>query len=661
MGSARSPTDCSNNNNNLLLRSRAGGRNSTTVLPLVHPAPNQTLPRHASSTTNNFLHGGMYVPNKDKKRRAQQRRSRSNRVYRFRITAEIVDLWLRLWYTSPVVAITTGLLVSCLLMFYIVIPIASSFFVAIHENGALRRPRRRGIDWLLTDTLLLEMLPSAKEERVRVERFAMERVQKQGDKTRLEVLELLAPYWYHRNDLRKATQIAGGANAKIEPEQEVKSPKNQEDVVTVSESERQPTDPVSAKVLSSEEKTQSDGEGDTHRRLLRTLQTIDMIANNSRCPVNLSDTDLETTLVVQSSLDRVWVLDETCRRWKAPIVAVVAVKAEEKHRVEHDLVGWRDKCPQLNLIVYYLNEDIEGRPEQYPVNVLRNMALDAVQTSHVLVVDVDFVPSATLDKTVHSVLLEQCNQRSSSVGFNATINEKEAVVVPAFQRLLSPPCTTDKDCKRHLRLDSSFIPHSFDDLQRCHKAKDCIVFQNDVNWPGHSSTRSNEWLDRNWYDESNETRRIRSINCFDSLRYEPYVVIRWCPTATQEAAREKMRRLDYENASGTENDHSTDLQLSASPVAPYYDERFHGYGKNKIEHISHLRMLGYKFSVLPEGFIVHNPHVESAVKEKWNNMKKSKLHESMDVLYQQFLHELVDKYYNQFGAEVVAQCSQHQP
>lgn len=59
-----------------------------------------------------------------------------------------------------------------------------------------------------------------------------------------------------------------------------------------------------------------------------------------------------------------------------------------------------------------------------------------------------------------------------------------------------------------------------------------------------------------------------------------------------------------------------------------------------------LFIRGYQFSVLPEGFIVHNPHVESAVKQRWNNMEESDLHANMDHLYPAFLDELYKKYFD---------------
>jgi len=158
------------------------------------------------------------------------------------------------------------------------------------------------------------------------------------------------------------------------------------------------------------------------------------------------------------------------------------------------------------------------------------------------------------------------------------------------------------------------------------------VFQSDNNWEGHHTTKTQKWLKSEWYDEPSKTdeqktRTIRQIKCFDSLRYEPYVVLPWCPSVP-----------------------STKPQ----PLAPYYDERFYGYGKNKIQHISHLRYRGVPFYVLPRSFVVHHPHPESNVKQVWNDRKKNKLHGEMDRLYAKYIDELEDEYSDVKG--VVPEC-----
>jgi hypothetical protein len=361
----------------------------------------------------------------------------------------------------------------------------------------------------------------------------------------------------------------------------------------------------------------------TTKSVERTLINMDDVPNQSTCPFNLSPNDVKTTLLIQCSLDRMWILKETCSRWKDPIVVVVYVSVLEVPSTSEE---WHAFCPQMTVISYMAKDDDPAWG--YPVNRLRNLGLDAIKTSHVLVVDVDFVPSMSLDEKIHENLQLRNQQR---VVVDGMIDEdRDAIVVPAFERVLNKPCTT---------ANSTFIPRTLSDLMICVEDENCTVFQISNNWEGHHSTRTESWLKGDFYGpeihlpDNSTTRLIKDVECFDSMRYEPYVVIRWCPSGEHADA--------------------------PKPVAPYYDERFYGYGKNKIEMVSHLRFMGYKFSILPEGFIVHNPHVESVAKKAWNNVRDFKLHENMDGLYPQFLHDLARKYAEQ-AKSMVKQC-EHKP
>jgi hypothetical protein len=280
------------------------------------------------------------------------------------------------------------------------------------------------------------------------------------------------------------------------------------------------------------------------------------------------------------------------------------------------------------------------------VNFLRNVALDAVSTSHVLVMDADFVPSFNLHETIRRTVLRQ-RQIALDLKLQHVADHEDdhysAIVVPAFERIMRPPCETPEDCRVPLLRNSSFLPRTFEELQACVRDANCQVFQHDNNWPGHYSTRSHEWLERRWYEDAGQAEpanatsdaaqlAIRQVPCFRSLRYEPYVVIEWC--GANPSGGDRPRR----------------------PLAPYYDERFYGYGKNKIEHVQHLRLLGYRFGILPEGFITHNPHVDSRAKLDWN-AHKSSLHSDMDRLYPAFLRELLNHSSVQnHGRRIAKQC-----
>jgi hypothetical protein len=53
---------------------------------------------------------------------------------------------------------------------------------------------------------------------------------------------------------------------------------------------------------------------------------------------------------------------------------------------------------------------------------------------------------------------------------------------------------------------------------------------------------------------------------------------------------------------------------------PLFDERFVGYGKNKIQWIQHLRLSGFEFYVVPRAFVMHCPHEVSAARNDWQQV-----------------------------------------
>ena len=312
---------------------------------------------------------------------------------------------------------------------------------------------------------------------------------------------------------------------------------------------------------------------------------------------------VDFTLVTQASAERLWMLDHICQRWHGPIVISVYAPITEKIQTE------RDKCypNQVEYIITTVKLHIYSDHSSYPVNRLRNMAISRVRTSHFLHADIDLWPDANL--------LPRLKRLSSMARHNHTFADpRQAIVIAAFAREVKTDCasSTAKAQRDKYRVDLKLchreadqIPDSFETLKKCIMAKDCHIFDR-YNHDGHGTTDYRSWL--HGFDGG---KSLKPVSCFGSNRYEPYVVLR------------------------------------KSPLLPMYEERFTGYGKNKIEQIVHLRYAGWRFQVLGRSFLTHFPHHKSAARVEWEETKDAdgNTHrDRMDHLYREFLAQLMYAY-----------------
>ena len=224
----------------------------------------------------------------------------------------------------------------------------------------------------------------------------------------------------------------------------------------------------------------------------------------------------------------------------------------------------------------------------YPINWLRNAGIACVATSHYLLLDIDFWPSHELLPLLRRQLADQ------------TWEERTALVVPNFQRT-GHGCRTSDDasaCRSAFESGAIRMPSTFSELDACLASHDCGVFDGEYNPAGQSSTDIQAWRQL-------LPGAVRRVPCIASQRYEPYVALR--------------------KAVG----------------APEFDERFQGYGKNKVQWLVHLRYSGYSFAVLGRGFLVHFPHPRSSAKFKWLH---TSAHGRVDRLFTEFVHGLATRY-----------------
>jgi hypothetical protein len=93
----------------------------------------------------------------------------------------------------------------------------------------------------------------------------------------------------------------------------------------------------------------------------------------------------------------------------------------------HSDVSRLGACLTVSLLFANPPSDVEY-DNMYPINSLRNLALDAAPTSLVLLVDVDFVPSPDLTRLCSSRLCSSALER-----YRAMCNADSVLVVPAFE------------------------------------------------------------------------------------------------------------------------------------------------------------------------------------------------------------------------------------
>eukprot|EP00939_MAST-03C_sp_MAST-3C-sp1_P002204 g2204.t1 len=303
-----------------------------------------------------------------------------------------------------------------------------------------------------------------------------------------------------------------------------------------------------------------------------------------------SDADVvfqfDITLVTQLSVDRVWLLEGLASRWGGEVVAAIFVQSLEDLQVvamvQEVLRGYPLKIlaaslkPRAQDLPKRLANETEGLTE-YPINLMRNLAIEGAKTSHYLLLDVDMWPSVDL-RTKLRESLQSCPSCSGP---------RSTIVVPAF----SMRGKWDREeeiltmTMEQAKLETNNIPYDSIDLKRCVRRDQfkftsmplpdfrCGIFGGEQNHYGHSSTKIFHW----WRQEG-----LRQLDCIESDRYEPYVVL---------------PRREFEHLS--------------------YDGAFTGYGANKIELIMRLRLMGFTFYVVDKGFVFHHPHPYSPSKVKW--------------------------------------------
>ena len=273
--------------------------------------------------------------------------------------------------------------------------------------------------------------------------------------------------------------------------------------------------------------------------------------------------EIDYTLVTQLSDDRLWMMEYHCQRYPHKMsIAVYTNRSLDDVITDFQAMNCPvgdDSDPKNNVDVSILDSNVVGSSIDYPVNQLRNLAISKVQTSHIIYIDVDFWTSEKLYET----MLE-----SNIVNVLKT-NPRQALVIPAFQ--LFRQCREWKDCRSK---NIPQMPYNLQELSKMFNDKKGHIFD-PTNKGGHGSTLYKEWMHQ-------EPGTLLDIECLQSNRYEPFVVVRKCHEL------------------------------------PPFQIQFSGYGKNKMTWMMQMIRSGYKLSQVGGVYLCHYPHLDSSSRQHWN-------------------------------------------
>lgn len=266
--------------------------------------------------------------------------------------------------------------------------------------------------------------------------------------------------------------------------------------------------------------------------------------------------------MTQFTLSRLSRFERTLRDWDGPLSVAIYLTdptdiqaLEDYLSDEENLAAFRSISLTIVKPDYTLDENALLNRLRYPINNLRNLALELAPTPYVLVTDADFVPSPNMHTILHSRGVPLIRQ-GLSIARTPTLR-RTAIVVSAFAlapNFSSPYPSTTSDLKQAL---FSHPPSAFlTDKNAGHGPSlpsllvetTSSLFVSPLNWPPPS------WS----YDVQYEPQ------------WEPYYL----------------------------------LHRSSHPL---YDERFTDQGGDKQSHALLLNILGYEFKVLRDVWFMHPP------------------------------------------------------
>ena len=322
----------------------------------------------------------------------------------------------------------------------------------------------------------------------------------------------------------------------------------------------------------------------------------------------------DLTLCTQLDRSRLSMLRGQCKAWSGPLSAVVYQplirNMDEKN--EELLESIKDEIQSLfdeaergdgcTLDIVLLSElRYEEEAWAYPYNSNRNHAIARARTRLIFLLDVDFLPNRALRESVTS-------QENWESLLEATHKKRKVIVVPAFET--DPTLKIEDGIQVAVQASTA----SKIELQNMFDKGDIVQFAPFFK-RGHGATNYTRWF------SSDVPYRV-----VPEVGYEPFII------------------------------------LSRIHV-PWFDERFRGYGWDKITHIYQLNKTGSRFETLPNGWVCHRPHNPSTAYSKTftgpaytSKHKPTDELKKLDIIAKEFMLAIRKKLYPSRGITALESC-----
>jgi LysM repeat protein len=339
------------------------------------------------------------------------------------------------------------------------------------------------------------------------------------------------------------------------------------------------------------------------------------------------------TLATQLSTDRLPLLCKSAERWGGPVSAAVYVRQTADLG---QLSLWRRKCKAIKSFVTFhlVNEPVNAAEDiPYPVNLLRNVALDAVTTDFVFNVDVDFVPNTgaiqhimTLNKAMPKVLGEGTNYMLIIPAFEFVSGAQQRDRTPGYEDEDDESSSSSGKVKYLCTGPSTSIAQgdtlgkiakayqvTVDALHECnpHLVDTDLEIGDAIRIP--KAIKSAALRGETGFNNAQEVPKTKEELLAGIRKYEMQPV-----HADKFAGAHAITNYEkwYEQAQN--RPYQVKFKGVFEPymvgprTMPRFDERFAGYGMDKVELNYQLNDAKYMLLVAPGAFVVHHNHPKAS-------------------------------------------------